>query len=111
MIQAVANGEPLPEGVTLPEGFEIPPQILQRLARGFLDAFSEEAAPAQPGALAGRPLPAPGMAACVTILTELREEAVLVPVGAVRQLDGVWFVAVPVEAAEPRRRHVRAHHR
>ena len=95
VIEAVANGEPLPEGVTLPEGFEIPPQLLQRLARGFLDASSEEAGGAQPGALAGRPLPAPGMTASVTILTELREEAVLVPVAAVRQIDGAWFVAVP----------------
>ena len=95
VIEAVANGEPLPEGVTLPEGFEIAPQLLQRLARGFLDASSEEAGVALPGALAGRPLPAPGMTASVTILTELREEAVLVPVAAVRQIDGAWFVAVP----------------
>ena len=95
VIEALANGEPLPEGVTLPEGFEIPPQLLQRLARGFLDASSEEAGVALPEALAGRPLPAPGMTASVTILTELREEAVLVPVAAVRQIDGAWFVAVP----------------
>ena len=101
VIQAVANGEPLPEGVTLPEGLEIPPQILQRLAQAFLDASSGEAAPAQPGALAGRPLPAPGMTAGVTILTELREQAVLVPVAAVRQLDGAWFVAVPAPADDP----------
>ena len=101
VIQAVANGEPLPEGVTLPEGLEIPPQILQRLAQAFLDASSGEAAPARPGALAGRPLPAPGMTAGVTILTELREQAVLVPVAAVRQLDGAWFVAVPAPADDP----------
>ena len=101
VIQAVANGEPLPEGVTLPEGLEIPPQILQRLAQAFLDASSGEAAPAQPGAFAGRPLPAPGMTADVTILTELREQAVLVPVAAVRQLDGAWFVAVPAPADDP----------
>ena len=101
VIQAVANGEPLPEGVTLPAGLEIPPQILQRLAQAFLDASSGQAAPAQPGALAGRPLPAPGMTAGVTILTELREQAVLVPVAAVRQLDGAWFVAVPAPADDP----------
>ncbi len=99
VIEAVANGDPLPEGVTLPEGFEIPPQLLQRLAQGLLDASSDEAAPAQPGALAGRPLPAPGMTASVTILTELREQAVLVPVAAVRQVDGAWFVAVPAAAS------------
>jgi len=34
------------------------------------------------------------MSATVTILTELREEAVLIPVAAVRQIDGQWFVAV-----------------
>ena len=34
LLQALAVGEPLPEGVTLPEGFEIPPQLLQRLAAG-----------------------------------------------------------------------------
>ena len=35
------------------------------------------------------------MSASVTILTELREQAVLVPTSAVRQLDGGWFVTVP----------------
>ena len=43
---------------------------------------------------AERPLPAPGMSASVTILTEIREPAVLAPVSAVRQLDGRWFVTV-----------------
>ena len=94
VLQALANGEPLPEGVTLPEGFEIPPQLLQRLAAGALGQAAAQGAAGQAGA-AARPLPAPGMSTSVTILTELREEAVLVPVSAVRQLDGAWFVTVP----------------
>ena len=98
VLLAVANGEPLPEGVTLPEGFEIPPQLLQRLAGAALDALDGQAPREQQGALAARPLPAPGMSASVTILTELREPSVLVPVAAVRQLDGVWFVTVPAAA-------------
>ncbi|MXW24122.1 MAG: biotin/lipoyl-binding protein [Chloroflexi bacterium] len=88
VLQAVANGEPLPEGVTLPEDFEIAPPVL------------EQGAETQQGALAARPLPAPGMSASVTILKELREEAVLVPVSAVRQLDGGWFVTVPAPVAD-----------
>ena len=100
VLQAVASGEPLPEGVTLPEGFEIPPQMLERLAGLALNALGEQETGAQTGALAARPLPAPGMSASVTILTELREQAVLVPISAVRQLDGAWFVTVPAPAAD-----------
>ena len=94
LLQALADGEPLPEGVKLPEGSEIPPQLLQRLAAGALGQAGAQGAAGQAGA-AARPLPAPGMSASVTILTELREEAVLVPASAVRQLDGAWFVTVP----------------
>ena len=104
VLQALAAGERLPEGVKLPEGFEIPPQLLERIAAGVLGAGGGEqgaggrqGAPGQ-GALAARPLPAPGMSASVTILTELREPSVLVPVAAVRQLDGAWFVTVPAPA-------------
>ena len=93
VLQAVANGEPLPEG------FEIPPQMLERLANLTSNAL-EQGAETQQGALAARPLPAPGMSASVTILKELREQAVLVPVSAVRQLDGAWFVTVPGPAAD-----------
>ena len=99
VLLAVANGEPLPEGVTLPEGFEIPPQLLQRFAGAALDALDGQAPREQQGALAARPLPAPGMSASVTILTELREPSVLVPVAAVRQLDGAWFVTMPTAAS------------
>ncbi len=104
VLQALAAGEPLPEGVNLPEGFEIPPQLLERIAAGVLGAAGGEGADGRPGAtgqgaLAARPLPAPGMSASVTILTELREPSVLVPVAAVRQLDGAWFVTIPAPAA------------
>ncbi|MYG33521.1 MAG: HlyD family efflux transporter periplasmic adaptor subunit, partial [Cenarchaeum sp. SB0677_bin_16] len=99
VLQAVANGEPLPEGVTLPEDFEIPPQMLERLANLTSNEL-EQGAETQQGALAARPLPAPGMSASVTILKELREQAVLVPVSAVRQLNGAWFVTVPGPAAD-----------
>ena len=38
----------------------------------------------QPGTSVSRPLPAPGMSGSVTILTEVREQAALVPAAAVR---------------------------
>ena len=40
------------------------------------------------------------MSASVTVLTEVREESVLVPVSAVRQLDGEWFVSIPAQGRE-----------
>ena len=92
VLQALANDEPLPEGVTLPEGFELPEQLLQRFAGGGTPGTG---AGEQRGALAARPLPAPGMSASVTILTEVRDQSVLVPTAAVRQLDGEFFVTVP----------------
>ena len=104
VLQALTAGEPLPEGVNLPEGFKIPPQLLEPIAAGVLGPAGGEGADGRPGAtgqgtLAARPLPAPGMRASVTILTELREPSVLVPVAAVRQLDGAWFVTIPAPAA------------
>ena len=98
VIRAVINGDPLPEGVTLPEGFEIPQQVIDRLASGGLDAPGPQGGTAGPGASAARLLPAPGMSADVTILTEVREQSVLAPISAVRQLDGEWFVTVPAAA-------------
>ncbi|MYH41128.1 MAG: HlyD family efflux transporter periplasmic adaptor subunit [Chloroflexi bacterium] len=96
VLQALASGEPLPGGVVLPEGLEIPPQLLERLAAGLAgQGAGVGRREAEQGAPAARPLPAPGMSASVTILTELREPSVLVPVAAVRQLDGAWFVTVP----------------
>lgn len=99
LAEALANGEPLPEGVRLPEGFTIPPQVLQRLAQAS-PGSTAEGAPGQAVAPAPRLLPAPGMTAGVTILIDLREQAVLVPVAAVRQIDDAWYVAVPASSAD-----------
>ena len=95
VIQALINGDPLPEGVTLPEGFEIPEQLRERLAAGGLGGGGRAGGAGEGLALGARVLPAPGMSAGVTILTEVREQAVLAPASAVRQLDGEWFVTVP----------------
>ena len=104
VLQALADGEGLPEGVELPEGINVPPETLQQMARAILDrggiggGRDASAGAARDGA--ARPVPAPGMSASVTVLTEQRPEAVLVPVAAVRQLDGAWFVTVPAPTAE-----------
>ena len=101
MLTTLANDEPLPEGVVLPEGFELPEGALERLAGGGRggDGGAQDrggAGAAPPDAIAAaRPMPAPGMSASVTILTEVRDETVLVPISAVRQLDGEFFVTVP----------------
>ena len=95
LAEALASGGPLPEGVTLPEGLEIPPQLLQRLAAGTAGTRGGAGAGAGTGAAGARPLAVPGMSASVTILTAVREPAVLLPVAAVRRIDGAWFVAVP----------------
>ena len=98
--QAIISGEPLPEGVELPEQVQ---QMIENLrASGRLPpvARGQQASDSQPGTeeqTSGSPdlpLPAPGMSASVTILTEIREPALLVPVSAVRQLEGQWFVSV-----------------
>ena len=98
--EAIVSGEPLPEGVALPEEVM---QMIERLrASGALGraASGQQAESDQPGGGTGRPLPAPGMSASVTILTEVREESVLVPTSAVRQLEGRWFVSIPAPAVE-----------
>ena len=95
---ALAAGQPLPAGVVLPEGFEIPQQLLDRVAQGGFGG--------RPGANAGggggdfdgtanRPLPAAGMSASVTVLLEVRPAAVLVSTTAVRQQGAIYFVTVP----------------
>ena len=117
--EAIVRGEPLPDGVV------IPPQVMQmienlrasgglaRLAGGEQESAGQAGATGQGeqaaggdgggtgrrGAAAVGPLPAPGMSASVTILTEVRDESVLLPASAVRQLDGLWFVTVPAPAA------------
>ena len=92
IVEALASGGELPEGVTLPEGLQIPPQLLERLSAGLGGARARGGAEAAAGV---QPLPAPGMSGSITLLTEVRAPAVLLPVGAVRQIDGAWFVAVP----------------
>ena len=94
VMQAVARGDPLPEGVELPEGLEEAVQAFRGFAGAGQGTGQRQGANERPGANADRPLPAPGMSASVTILTEIREESVLVPVPAVRLLDGNWFVSV-----------------
>ena len=98
--QAIINGDPLPEGV------ELPAQVMQmietlrasgqlaRIVGGLQVPPAQQGDEERAGDNAERPLPAPGMSASVTILTEIREPAVLAPVSAVRQLDGRWFVSV-----------------
>ncbi len=98
--QAIINGDPLPEGV------ELPAQVMQmietlrasgqlaRIVGGLQVPPAQQGDEERAGDNAERPLPAPGMSASVTILTEIRDPAVLAPVSAVRQLDGRWFVSV-----------------
>ena len=94
VVQALISGEPLPEGVEIPE--ELKALMSERGAEALARFAGAGQSPArQPGAIVSRPLPAPGMSGSVTILTEVREQSVLVPASAVRQLDGAWFVNVP----------------
>lgn len=98
--QAILSGGPLPEGVVLPEEAM---RMLERIraAGGFgQGAGGRQGAAQQPGDISARPLPASGMSASVTILTEVREESVLAPISAVRQLDGQWFVSIPAAVKE-----------
>ena len=100
--QALVTGGRLPEGVEFPEELEQILESIRSAAQERESAESEEESPAGEEAAnspAG-PLPAPGMSARVTILTEIREESVLLPNSAVRQLDGQWFVSVPGPAGE-----------
>ena len=104
--QALLSGEPLPEGVVLPQELL---QMVQSFRSGAgaapggggqRGATGQQGADGQTSDVAQRPVPAPGMSASVTILTEVREETVLVPTSAVRQLDGNWFVSIPSSGAD-----------
>ncbi len=109
VLSSVINDEPLPEGVTLPEDFELPEQFRQGAAlaaAGDADGAGLGGGPGDgrlgggqtPGTAAqARPMPAPGMSASVTLLIDVRAEAVLVPVAAVRQLDDAFFVVLPAD--------------
>ena len=95
--QAIANDEPLPEGVELPEEFSITDEERAQL-RTFLARFAGGGGGAAGGTAAvsdDRQLPVDGMSASVTILTAVRDEAVLISTSAVRQIEGAFYIAVP----------------
>ena len=96
VIRALVFDDPLPEGVVLPDEFEIPEQFKTQI-RGVFLAYEQALAEAEESGVVEQPLPAPGMTASVTIITEIRDEAVLVAISAVRQIEGGFFVAVPSE--------------
>ncbi|MYE05713.1 MAG: HlyD family efflux transporter periplasmic adaptor subunit, partial [Chloroflexi bacterium] len=98
VVQAIANDESLPEGVELPDDFDITDEERAQL-RALLARFAGGGAAAGgTAAVSGdRQLPVDGMSATVTILTAVREQAVLVSTSAVRQIDGAFYVAVPTE--------------
>ena len=99
VVRAIANDEELPGGVELPEDFEITDEQRAQL-RALLARFSGGGGGAAGGTAAvgdDRQLPVDGMSATVTILTAVRDEAVLVSTSAVRQIDGAFYVAVPTE--------------
>ena len=98
--RAIMSGQPLPEGVVLPEELEAMIQNFRASGGAGGPPGGRQGTAGQAARGSSRPLPAPGMSASVTILTEIREEAVLLPVSAVRQLDGRWFVSVPAEGNE-----------
>ena len=99
VVTAIANDEPLPGGVELPEGFEITDEQRAQL-RALIARFSGGGGGAAGGQAAvddDRQLPVHGMSATVVILTAVRDEAVLVSTSSVRQIDGAYYVAVPTE--------------
>ncbi len=104
--QAILSGEPLPEGMEIPAQVQQMIETLRasgqlgRLAGGQQGRASGQDPEEQSSDAADIPLPAPGMSASVTILTEVRPPAVLVPVSAVRQLDGAWFVSIAAPASD-----------
>ncbi len=98
VVQAIANDEPLPDGVELPEGFAITDEQRAQL-RAVLARFTGGGEGATGTAAVGddRQLPIEGMSATIVLLTAVRDEAVLLSASAVRQIDGAFFVAVPTQ--------------
>ena len=95
VVQAIANDDPLPQGVDLPPDFDIADEERAQL-RAFMARFGGGGAAGGAAAVAeDRQLPVDGMSASVIILTAVRDQAVLVATSAVRQIDGAHFVAVP----------------
>ncbi len=97
VVQAIANDDPLPEGVELPEEFEITDEQRAQL-RAVLERFTGGGGASAAGGRAAidddRQLPVDGMSATVILLTAVRDESVLLPTSAVRQIEGALFVAV-----------------
>lgn len=96
LVRLLVFDEPIPDGVVLPEEFEIPAQFKAQIRNLFL-TYERRLAEFEATGAIEVPLPAPGMTANVTFLTEIREQTVQVVVSAVRQIDGEFFVAVPSE--------------
>ena len=96
LLRILVFDEPIPEGVVLPDEFDIPAQFKAQIRNTFLTYERRLAEFEETGAIEV-PLPAPGMTSNVTFLTEIREQTVQVIVSAVRQIDGEFFVAVPSE--------------
>ena len=94
LVRLLVFDEPIPEDVVLPDGFEIPAQFKGQIRNLFLE-YERRLAEFEESGEIEVPLPAPGMTANVTFLTEIREQTVQVLVSAVRQIDGEFFVAVP----------------
>ena len=94
LVRLLVFDEPIPDDVVLPDGFEIPAQFKTQIRNLFVTYERRLAEFEETGAIEV-PLPAPGMTANVTFLTEIREQTVQVVVSAVRQIDGEFFVAVP----------------
>ena len=94
LVRLLVFDEPIPDGVVLPDGFEIPAQFKGQIRNLFL-TYERRLAEFEATGAIEVPLPAPGMTANVTFLTEIREQTVQVVVSAVRQIDGEFFVAVP----------------
>ncbi|MCY3734516.1 MAG: HlyD family efflux transporter periplasmic adaptor subunit [Chloroflexi bacterium] len=96
LVRLLVFDEPIPDGVVLPDEFEIPAQFKAQIRNLFL-TYERRLAEFEATGAIEVPLPAPGMTANVTFLTEIREQTVQVVVSAVRQIDGEFFVAVPSE--------------
>jgi HlyD family secretion protein len=85
VLQALAAGEPVPDGVVLPEGFELP-------------TLPSGGAPNIAGA--GQRMPLAGMSASVQVLLEVRDDVLLVPTTAVRQQGSTSYVVIEGDDGE-----------
>lgn len=82
VLQALAAGEPVPDGVVLPDGFELP----QVIGSGAPTIGGDE-----------QRMPLAGMSASVRVLLGVRNDVLLVPTTAVRQQGSSSYVVVEGE--------------